>query len=395
MNSRNRLTFVDISRGVCALLVLYTHVQAVWLREGDPVLSSLSGTLRAMVLDPLFLGVDGLGRIAVVIFFLTSGYVVTPIALRLGASRFAVNRLFRVYPLLIASVLLAGACVGLGIRVLSLAGPGQVSAGTLVSNAFLVNFVVDPQSTLIGAAWTLAVEVIFYLMTILVLPILRRVPWLAIAIELTAVLIAVSLHTLLSGYSSEFATSTAVLVFPIIGQAVWAAQRRLIPIAVTGGAVLIGWLLFAWAAGTGIKGLANGYETAAAVAVLLFLIGLVAEPRLRPRAVWTFLSDRCYSIYLLHGVVTIGVLETVFPKLGMLPAFGLALLATALVVEIMYRVVERPSHELGRRLSRTRRRHTIGPAPAPASGSSGADASPAHRPPVVTGPGAGQPAQRR
>lgn len=390
MTSPNRLTVVDISRGVCALLVLYTHVQAVWLREDDPVLSRLSGALRVVVLDPLFLGADGLGRIAVVIFFLTSGYVVTPIALRLGVPRFGVNRLFRVYPLLIVSVLLAGACVSLGITVLSLAGPGEVSAGSLVSNALLLNFVTDPQSTLIGAAWTLAVEVIFYLMTMLVLPILRRVAWLAIALQLTAVLIAVSVHTLLSGYSSEFATSTAVLAFPIIGQAVWAAQRRLLPVAVTGGYVLIGWLLFVRAAGTGIEGLAHGYETAAAVAVLLFLIGLAAEARVRPRAVWTFLSDRCYSIYLLHGVVTIGVLETAFPKWGMLPSLGLALLATALVVEIMYRFVERPSHEWGRRLSRARRRPATVAAPPPGPG-----APLAHRPPAVAaGPGAGRPAQR-
>lgn len=372
MSSRDRMTFVDIARGVGALLVLYTHVQAVWLREGDPALSFLSGALAAVVLDPLFLDADGLGRIAIVIFFLTSGYVVTTIALRLGAPRFGVNRLFRVYPLLIASVLLAGACVILGITVLSLAGPGQVSPGTLLSNALLLNFVVDPQSTLLGVAWTLAVEVMFYLMTMLVLPILRRTAWLAIAIELTVVLIVVSLHTVLSGYMSEFVTSTVVLVFPLIGQAVWAAQRRLIPVAAAGIYVLIGWLLFVWAAGTGIKGLANNFETAAAVAVLVFLIGLAAEPRLRPRAIWTVLSDRCYSIYLLHGVVTIGVLETTFATLGMLPALGLALLATALVVEIMHRCVERPSHELGRRLSRVHRRHPVRQpsAPAPDAGAS-------------------------
>jgi peptidoglycan/LPS O-acetylase OafA/YrhL len=368
VTTRGRLTFVDIARGIGALAVVYTHVQAVWLREADPALSSVSKTVSAGVLDPLYLGQDGLGRIAVVIFFLTSGYVVTPIALRLGGPRFGVNRVFRVYPLLIASVLLAGACVALGIKVLSVAGPGQVSPGSLLSNCLLLNFVFDPQSTLLGVAWTLAVEIIFYSMIIMVLPLLRRTAWLAVAVELAVVATAVSLHALLTGYLSEFATSTSVLVFPIIGQAVWAAQRRMIPLPVTGSSVLVGWLLFAWAASTGIKGLANGYEIAAAIAVLLFLIGLVAEPRLRPRAVWTFLSDRCYSLYLLHGVVTIGVLESTSPGIGMSAALLLALLATALVVEIMHRCVERPSHELGRRLSRARR----GAAPVP-----GTDRAPA------------------
>lgn len=376
MTTRGRLTFVDIARGTGALAVMYTHVQAVWLREADPTLSSVSRTVSAGLLDPLYLGQDGLGRIAVVIFFLTSGYVVTPIALRLGAPRFGVNRVFRVYPLLIASVLLAGACVALGIKVLSLAGPGQVSLSSLLSNCLLLNFVVDPQSTLLGVAWTLAVEIIFYSMIILVLPLLRRTPWLAVAVELAVVAIAVSVHVLLTGYLSEFATSTSVLVFPILGQAVWAAQRRMVALTVTGGYVLIGWLVFAWAAGTGIKGLAGGYEIAAAIAVLLFLIGLFAEPRLRPRAVWTFLSDRCYSIYLLHGVVTIGVLESTFPGLGMLAALVLALLATAVVVEIMHRCVERPSHELGRRLSRARRRATPAGGTPSAPGTGAEESSP-------------------
>ncbi|MGQ0776363.1 MAG: acyltransferase family protein [Pseudonocardiales bacterium] len=358
MSGRDRLTFIDIGRGLGALFVLYTHVQAVWLREMDPALSAVSGVVFSVVLDPLFLSVDGLGQIAVVIFFLTSGYVVTPIALRLGGSRFGVNRLFRVYPLLIGSVLLAGSCVGLGLTVLSVPEFSGVSPTTLLMNALLLNFVFDPQSTLLGVAWTLLVEIMFYILIILLLPVFRRTAQLAIAIELTVVFVVISLHAVLSGYSAEFVTSMAMLLFPILGQVGWAAQRRLIPISFAGLYLLIGWLLFVWAAGVEASGLDDGYETAGVVAVLMFFVGLFAESRLRPRRVWAFLSDRCYSIYLLHGVVTIAVLNAAFPTVGMPAALGLALIATALVVEIMYRYVERPSHELGRRLSRAHRHQT-------------------------------------
>lgn len=365
MSSDDRLTFIDIARGVGALLVLYTHLQAVWLREPDPALSFVSGTASAAMLNPLFLPADGLRQIAIVIFFLVSGYLVTPIALRLGATGFGINRLLRVYPLLIVSVLLAGLCVGVGITVLSMAGPGEVSPATLLMNVLLLNFVFDPQSTLLGVTWTLLIEISFYVMLTLLLPVFRRMAWLAIAIELSAVFVVVSLHAALSGYRAEFVTSAAVMVFPILGQVVWAAQRRKLPLSFAGAYLLIGWLLFVWAAGVEGSGLDDGYEVAAVLAVLLFLVGLFAESRLRPWRVWAFLSERCYSIYLLHGIVAIAVIDLAFPAVGMLMALGFALVATALAVEIMYRCVERPSHELGRRLSRAHRRQRAGQTTSP------------------------------
>lgn len=354
MSGHDRLAFIDIARGVGALLVLCTHVQAVWLRETDPALSLVSGTASAAVLDPLFLSTDGLRQIAVVVFFLVSGYLVTPVALRLGAAGFGVNRLFRIYPLLIVSVLLAGLFITLGVAVLSDAGPDDVSPATLLTNALLLNFVVSPQAALLDVTGTLLIEVVFYLLLVALLSLFRKTAWLAIAVELAVVQMVVSLHGAVSGYAVELVTSAAVLVFPIFGQVVWAAQRRMIPTPLAGLYLLVGWVLFVWSAGLEGSGLDGGDETAAVIAILLFVLGIFAEPRFRPRPVWTFLSDRCYSIYLLHGVVTIAVLEGSLGRVGMLPALGLALVTTALVVEVMYRCVERPSHELGRRLSGAR-----------------------------------------
>ena len=69
----------------------------------------------------------------------------------------------------------------------------------------------------------------------------------------------------------------------------------------------------------------DSYNVALAFAFLLFLIGLLAEPRLRQRAIWTRLSERSYSLYLLHGVIAFPVLDALYPN-------GLALRSSAILL---------------------------------------------------------------
>ena len=95
----------------------------------------------------------------------------------------------------------------------------------------------------------------------------------------------------------------------------------------------------------------DSYNVALAFAFLLFLIGLLAEPRLRQRVVWTRLSERSYSLYLLHGVIAFPVLDALYPALPIELAVVLAVVATFTGVEVSYRLVEAPSHRLARWLS--------------------------------------------
>lgn len=83
--------------------------------------------------------------------------------------------------------------------------------------------------------------------------------------------------------------------------------------------------------------------------------------RFRTAAVW--LGDRSYSLYLIHYLV-IAVAGEIYVRLmgiadkdalaGTLPWFGVtgaAVILALIVADIMYRMVERPSHGLARRIS--------------------------------------------
>jgi peptidoglycan/LPS O-acetylase OafA/YrhL len=226
-DSGARIGFIDIGRSIAALLVFYTHVDVLYLREHHET-TRVTGAVESLLVQPLGMSELGLGQVAVCLFFVISGFVITPIALRMGAGRFAVNRFFRIYPLLAVVVLCSALALWLGLRPLSSPEPPDVSGGSLLANVTLLNFSVPPFGAFVGVAWTLAIEVIFYALLIAVLPLLRRWAWLAIAIELELVLLAILLRSQFADGYDGIAAQAAYLTIPIMGQIIWAGWHRVI-----------------------------------------------------------------------------------------------------------------------------------------------------------------------
>lgn len=347
----NRIAFIDISRVVAALVVFYTHIDAHFLREHYGKMA-VPEMVDSMVAGPLGLPDLGVGQVAVCVFFLVSGFVVTPIALSMGARRFAINRFFRVYPLLAAVVLLSVLAFWLGLRPLTSPHQPELTVGAVASNLSLVTFSVRPFSAFVGVAWTLAVEVIFYLLLVAVLPLLRRWVWLAIAVELEFVLIAILLRNQFGAGYSGFASEAAYLLIPIIGQVIWAAWQRQLSLWIAGGYLAAAWLMLVWAAEARLDVYYALRPTPVAIAVLLFVIALGIESRMHGNKWWTALSDRSYSLYLVHGLVAIPVMHALNSVLPLPLTLLVGVAATALAVQLAYLAIERPSHNLGRRLSR-------------------------------------------
>ncbi|HEY2765557.1 MAG TPA: acyltransferase [Pseudonocardiaceae bacterium] len=356
-----RSPFIDIARSVAALLVVYVHVFVVWLRAGHGRSTPLTDAVTAVVSRPLQLGLQDVGQLAMPMFFLVSGFAMTPIAVRRGVGRFAVNRFFRIVPLLVVAVLAAAAALTAGLHPLTSGVPGAVTPGAVIANITLTNYLADPYSALLGVTWSLLVEVIFYTLLMAAVPLLRRVPRLAIAGELTVVAVVFLPYDQFGTTYRMFAAYTALATIPLIGQIVWAAHTRRIPAWLAGCYGVIAWLLLDWSfiarAGRFDD---EGYLAAVAITILLFLVGIFADPYLRCRPIWTFLSERLYSIYLVHGIAAFLVLDALYRAVPLWLAVPAALAGTLAAVEVAYRLVERPTHQFGRRLGRPRRTPSAG-----------------------------------
>src|ERR1700709_692538 len=114
------------------------------------------------------------GWLAVCLFFLISGFVITHVAAREGVAEFLVKRFFRIFPLLAIFVLLS---IGLQPALW-----GSVSWASLLRKMTLVNWFHTPQVNYVGGAMTLVIEVQFYVLVALTMA--ARRPLLALAANL-------------------------------------------------------------------------------------------------------------------------------------------------------------------------------------------------------------------
>jgi peptidoglycan/LPS O-acetylase OafA/YrhL len=388
---RQRLQFLDAVRGIAAFTVAIQHsveeVSRSYLRWSHEVFRP--------------------GEWGVVLFFVSSGFII-PVSLERYRSvgRFWIGRFFRLYPLYWAVVLGAGALYALDRYPLLDAYRLHWLRASVANVTMAQEFIGQPH--VLGQAWTLSYELVFYLLvSLLFLAGLGRRPRLVLAAGLgTAVVIggSVSPRLLTGGTTGERLAVGAVCAVGA-GLAAAAAARRSAGAAVAAAAfavaivalvanrghplwfsalmlssMVVGWLLQRWSAGllsTSQVALAVGAASAAVVAahvlhftpsverlsgavtsaraeVLVFLgayvvfIGALALRRHAFPAALRWLGEVSYSVYLVHGVVIAAV-----PEVGG-PVTAVAVwLATTLVVSwATYRLFERPFQEWGRQLAR-------------------------------------------
>lgn len=350
-DDKTRISFVDMGRAIAALLVVYSHIAHPWVQvkgEDAPVIEFV----ETFSSEPMRMATQGIGQIAVPFFFLVSGFIVTPIAIRQGYRKFALNRFIRVYAPLLFVLLLTSAALWAGLEPQSTGQSQELTPWTMFTNWTLVNYILYPQVVLMPVAWTMIIEVLFYLILLALLPVLRRAVWLAIGIELTFVFVVLASRSELNESWSLFAVNVSYLPILIIGQIIWATTSKKIPLWAGGVLGALAWMLYVYADIIDVGRIDDSYNLAMSIAVMFFLMGYFAEPKLRQFRFWTAMSERSYSIYLLHGLgifVTLGLLRPTVPFAIALP---ISLLVTAGLVEVSYRGVERPSHDLARRLSR-------------------------------------------
>lgn len=330
-----RLGFVDALRGVAAITVVIDHIgyesSASFRYIDDHVVDT--------------------GQLAVIVFFLCSGFVI-PATIEGGTVRgFWIKRFFRLYPLFWVSVGLAGLLAYLGVD-----ENGHLGVADWLANLTLVPGAFGGQSAL-PVYWTLAYEIVFYLLVTAL--VLLRVNHLSVELSLLA-----SGSCTLLALAHPMSSAGRVDAAPF-----WMAT------------ILVGTVLYRWYSGA-VRGrtaaicvfaaLAAGttllarnlwhHEPAAGMTLSRFWPLLIAWfggftfcaalycIRHRSLRALVGLGTISYSIYVLHPVVLVVMPLPRAPLLTM--AVGLA--ATIAVSALTYRFIEKPTIGIGRRVARKR-----------------------------------------
>ena len=334
-------------RGVAAVLVVWSHIVGYKLpSEGHTWLGFT--IFNRFITGPLNI-VQNFGWFGVVLFFLISGFVITDATYRETAREFAVRRLLRIYPPVILTTIVIFILQSFGTPPLT---TNPTPLGWVLS-VTLVNYLIIPQVLVIGVAWTLCIEVLFYLIVWFASPLGKRVPWAFPVVVLVVALVARIFDQNLGDSFFLFTVFTTYLPLLVLGQVTFLTVSGRIPKWMGAVGAVAAWCSFVWCLEKIYPeflqpGLA--YGPSIVIASALFLAAIAAEGRIRPFRALDVVARRSYSLYLIHWPVGYGVVDLLTPVKG-LPTTVIILItfiAIAAATEVAYRVAEKPSLRLGR-----------------------------------------------
>ena len=335
-----RFDFADGLRGLAMLaVVLFHYTQIFWQRRdriGEVMhLPPLDGYHDASFVLPFNLGAVGVG-----LFLLISGLLIPLSLTRMGAARFAVSRLFRIYP-----TYWAGLALTIGALWLASWLPGgdfDVSRADVLGHAsiafqdWLGGRNIDP------VMWTLKVELWFYAMLGAAFALTgRRIKW--------AIWLLLPLVAWLTRFAPVNNLQTIVCYFPLMFAGCWLYFYR------TGQAGRLETVahfiallaLFVWVTNWGSVELYASYG----IGVALFVAGAL-WPRLVAAPLLTRVAGVSYAWYVCHSVAGYAILFA-------LAQYGtpwwlmvaIALTATWFMAVAINRYVELPTQKIGKRLA--------------------------------------------
>jgi peptidoglycan/LPS O-acetylase OafA/YrhL len=351
-----RMAFLDGLRGMACVSVLLCHVF-------EPGISAISASLKAVT--PAFLPeLLRHGDLGVEVFFVLSGFVIAYSLRnhRINGSlawRFAVRRSIRLDPPYLFTLVLA---LGVWALVLpdSFQEVGDKFEGVpgLLANAFYLQDVLR-YPAVFSVAWTLCLEIQFYLAFVLLagaaqwlgnrLPIrgspdaAKPSPVASLVIFMPLGLLSIAMWYLgLAAFTfpgTWFRFFLGVLVF-------WAIERRVPRPALYGFAAVL--LILSISA----RDLRGG--VAVATAGVIFVAGVRGYlTHWLSSRLWQYLGRISYSLYLLHIVVGIPLINWIWTMAPQSNALAVALFPAAIAVSVAFAHLfhvffERPSLALSR-----------------------------------------------
>ncbi|EMS96075.1 acyltransferase [Agrobacterium tumefaciens str. Cherry 2E-2-2] len=348
-----RWIYVDSIRGIAALAVIYIHIAEVAYKN------RFSTYAVEHYLFYFFSEYFDLGKIAVVMFFAVSGFVIPFSLLKANKAplrSFAISRFFRLYPAYWGSMVLA-------LLIIPLVRGDVFTLSQIIANGTMLQQFLGQQNIL-GVYWTLQIEILFYVVS--------------------AMLFYVRLL-----HKPEGAAG-AVVFFLFCAVAMGAARYGTgikLPVAIPLGLTVMFWGLL-WRHGAGEEAGVHARRLILATSLLIvFTMPVVSllsynvdmgfgetwyrytiayyagmalfalfTTKLRiTHPVFVWLGAISYSVYLL-GPVAQPIVEYVLPYRQLAPypihvTIILTFALTVIMAYLSYRFIELPSQKLGKKLA--------------------------------------------
>lgn len=329
---------------------MYDH-NFVYYADQRQITVHLYRSLENLIFKPLGL-IQSSGFLGVVIFFLISGYIITYILETETTAEFAIKRFFRIFPPFWFSILAVIVLYALPSMITRV--PNYFSQYTVrdyFGSGLLLNYFSDGIRATNAGAWTLAIEVTFYLFMAMLSPI-KRQPILTITVFGLVYGMVAALSYAGIGFFRHI--DNVLYYLPILFVGVVLRYMEIGLSFKTGILAFIAlYLLFL--ANTHVLGndyLFPGYMSSILVAFIVFYTCMMNAKaftgRMKP-IYW--IADQSYSLYLLHFTIGYFVMD----KLSAEP-YSVRLLAgisAIFVVSAVFKqLVERPSVRLGSRIAR-------------------------------------------
>ncbi|WP_051248748.1 acyltransferase family protein [Inquilinus limosus] len=336
-----RLAYVDSLRGIAALLVVLMH-------NVQPVATAPVRTLIFDVID--------LGKVGVIMFFAISGFVI-PFSFPNGAApirRFAISRLFRLYPAYWFSI-------AAYLALILIAAAPFPPAADILANLTMAQTAMG-QPNLIGVYWTLFIELIFYMLCALAFAagLLRKARFTLVACITclgVAALFAVARFHLERKVPVALPLSLSVMFWGTLWrEAIVNGSEKHRRFAIWTLLLYIAFIppisLLAYNIDLGLEENWVRYMSSYLVALAIF-VALTTAVRISSRLpVW--LGAISYSLYLFHVHARDAVRMALASIGAELPVWTAVLLSVAVAVAaawVIYTLVERPMIMLGRRVA--------------------------------------------
>ncbi|MBY0572715.1 MAG: acyltransferase [Undibacterium sp.] len=337
------IQFIHLLRAIAISMVVYAHFvgQSIGMNNAAwrPKL-----WIETYLLQPFGI-IQSFGFAGVALFFLVSGYIITHVASTENRREFAIKRIWRIYPPLIVSVLIC-------VLVMKLNGAPLPSWSDIFLNFTLFNYLLVPQVVIQGVAWSLVIEVTFYVLTFIFLNLLKRYPLAHLLVQSFLVAIVLIKCRAFGGNFFLFAVGFSYLPFLLSGQAFYFWQNKRLSLFWCVVIILLQFALIQW----GIRSIqpqflevANSYLINFVFMLGLFLLLAQADiPRLHfiPKR----LAEMSYSLYLLHGNIGIFILTVLGQHMPYFVALLMSIAATLLIAQLSLMLVEKPSQKFARYL---------------------------------------------